>query len=299
MSPAPAPVLEIADLHVALGKGPLATPVLRGVSLAIGAGTVHGLVGESGAGKTMIARSIFGLLPGNAHVTGGRVLFGGQDLLALPPAERRALLGTRIALIPQDPTTALNPVRRVDDQIRVVLRRRLGMARHLARVRIVELLNEVAIREPERVARLYPHEISGGMRQRILIAIAFASTPSLVVADEPTTALDVTVQRQILRLIHDLQHGHGASVLFVTHDMGLVAKLCQTLSVLHAGRVLEDGDVATVLARPRHPYTQALLAATPRLDRPADALTPIPRALIETLDAEAHAYDEAGRVAQR
>ncbi len=294
MSAVSAPVLRITDLHVALGAARRVSPVLRDVSLAVAPGTVHGLVGESGAGKTMIARSIFGLLPRDAHVTGGDIFFEGRSLLALRPAARRELLGTRIALIPQDPTTALNPVRRIGQQLGIVLTRRLGMTRHAARARIVELLNEVAIREPERVARLYPHEISGGMRQRILIAIAFASTPSLVVADEPTTALDVTVQRQILRLIHDLQHRHGASVLFVTHDMGLVAKLCQTLSVLHTGRVLEDGDVATVLARPRHPYTQALLAATPRLDRPADALTPIPRALIETLNAEARAYDEAG-----
>jgi peptide/nickel transport system ATP-binding protein len=292
-------VLDIRDLHVALGADRETLPMLRGVSLAIPPGSVHGLVGESGAGKSMIARAIFGLLPGRARITRGQILFEERDLATQSTAARRELLGRAIALIPQDPTTSLNPVKRIGDQVAAVLRHRLGMAAAAVPTRTVELLADVAIREPERVTRLYPHEISGGMRQRILIAIAFASTPRLVVADEPTTALDVTVQRQILRLIHDLQHRHGSAVLFVTHDIALVAKLCQSLTVLHAGRVLERGATADVLARPQHPYTRALLAATPRFDRPADALAPMPRTLLDTLQAEAQAYDAANAGAYR
>jgi peptide/nickel transport system ATP-binding protein len=286
---APQPSLAIRDLHVAVGG----QPVLRGINLAIHSGEVHGLVGESGAGKSMIGRAIFGLLPSGGRVTRGAILFEGADLAAIPAAARRALLGIRIAFIPQDPTTSLNPVRRIGDQIGAVLRRRLGYDRKAADARAMELLGEVAIRDPRRVLGQYPHEISGGMRQRILIAIAFASRPHLVVADEPTTALDVTVQRQILRLIHDLQHRQGSAVLFVTHDLALVAKLCQSVTVLHAGRVLENGPAARVLTDPQHPYTRALLSATPRLDRPAETLAPLPRDLIAALTAEARAYDVA------
>jgi peptide/nickel transport system ATP-binding protein len=292
-------VLDITDLHVAISGhgGAEPTPLLRGVGLSIGVGEVRGLVGESGAGKSMIARSIFGLLPGGARITRGHVLFEGRDLATMPEPERRELLGAQIALIPQDPMTSLNPVKRISEQMGAVLRLKMSLDRKAARERALDLLAEVAIRDPRRVIDLYPHELSGGMRQRILIAIAFSCAPRLVIADEPTTALDVTVQRQILRLIHDLQHRLGSAVLFVTHNFGLVAKLCQSVTVLYAGRVMEDGATETVLASPRHAYTRALLSATPRLDRPAEALSPLPRALIEELVAEAHAYDAANRAA--
>jgi peptide/nickel transport system ATP-binding protein len=193
--------------------------------------------------------------------------------------------------------TSLNPVKRIGEQIATVLRLKGGLDRKTADERAVELLAEVAIRDPKRVVALYPHELSGGMRQRILIAIAFSCTPRLVIADEPTTALDVTVQRQILRLIHDLQHRHGAAVLFVTHNFGLVAKLCQSVTVLYAGRVVEAGATAAVLANPQHAYTRALLSATPRLDRPAESLSPLPAALTAELLAEARAYDAANGAA--
>jgi dipeptide transport system ATP-binding protein len=286
--------LAVDNLHVAIGRRH-PQPLLRGVSLAVGAGEVRGLVGESGAGKSMIARSIFGLLPRDARVTRGSVRFEGHDLVAMPERQRRALLGREIALIPQDPMTSLNPVKRVGEQIAGLLRIKLGLARRTAMERALTLLADVAIRDPVRVLRAYPHELSGGMRQRILIAIAFACRPKLVVADEPTTALDVTVQRQILRLIHDLQHRDGAAVLFVTHDLGLVAKLCQTVTVLNAGRVVEDGAATALLSAPAHAYTQALLAATPRLDRPAEALAPLPRTLVDRLAEEARIYDLANR----
>ena len=293
------PVLEISDLHVAIGRHPRPLPLLRGVGLSIAPGEVRGLVGESGAGKSMIARAIFGLLPGRARITRGRVMFEGADLAKKADAERRRLLGARIALIPQDPMTSLNPVKRIGEQVGVLLRLKLNMDRKAARARTIELLTEVAIRDPARVIELYPHELSGGMRQRILIAMAFSCTPRLVVADEPTTALDVTVQRQILRLIHDLQHRHGAAVLFVTHNFGLVAKLCQSVTVLYAGRVVEDGATGDVLSAPREAYTRALLAATPRLDRPTETLAPLPRALIDMLVSEAHAYDAFNEAAYR
>lgn len=287
-------VLDISDLHVALSdRGAAPLPLLRGVGLTIAPGEVRGLVGESGAGKSMIARAIFGLLPRGARITRGAALFEGTDLASMEDAERRKLLGSRIALIPQDPMTSLNPVKRIGEQIATVLRLKGGLDRKAADERAIELLAEVAIRDPKRVVALYPHELSGGMRQRILIAIAFSCTPRLVIADEPTTALDVTVQRQILRLIHDLQHRHGAAVLFVTHNFGLVAKLCQNVTVLYAGRVMEAGETATVLSSPQHAYTRALLSATPRLDRPAEALAPLPSTLTAELLAEARTYDAA------
>ena len=187
--------------------------------------------------------------------------------------------------------TSLNPVKRVGTQIGSLLRHHLGLSKRAALLRATELLTEVAIREPERVLSLYPHEISGGMRQRVLIAMAFACDPSLVIADEPTTALDVTVQRQVLQLVERLRRRHGSAVLFITHDLCVVAKICRSVSVLHAGRVLEEGETADVLMRPRHAYTRALLAATPRADRPAETLRPVPPALIEQLWSEARRLD--------
>jgi len=231
-------------------------------------------------------------LPANATIISGHIAFEARDLLDMRETERRGLLGRRIALIPQDPMTSLNPVKRVGAQIGSLLRHHLGLSKRAALTRATELLTEVAIREPDRVLSLYPHEISGGMRQRVLIAMAFACDPGLVIADEPTTALDVTVQRQVLQLVERLRRRHGSAVLFVTHDLGVVAKICRSMTVLHAGRVLEEGQTADVLARPRHPYTRALLAATPRADRPAEALRPVPPALIEQLWSEAHRLDQ-------
>jgi peptide/nickel transport system ATP-binding protein len=284
--------LAIEGLKVAIGDA----NVLRGVSLEVEPGEVRGLVGESGAGKSMLGRAVLGLLPANAAVTSGRIAFEGRDLLAMRELERRSLLGRRIALIPQDPMTSLNPVKRVGSQIGSLLRHHLDLSKRAALLRATELLTEVAIRDPARVLSLYPHEISGGMRQRVLIAMAFACDPSLVIADEPTTALDVTVQRQVLQLVERLRLRHGSAVLFITHDLGVVAKICRSMTVLHAGRVLEEGETADVLTRPRHAYTRALLAATPRADRPADTLRPVPPALIEQLWSEARRLDLVGTV---
>jgi peptide/nickel transport system ATP-binding protein len=266
-------------------------PVLRRVSLAVGTGEVHGLVGESGAGKSTIAKAILGIIPSQVKVTGGRIDFEGNDLLSLPAAGLRAVLGRDIALIPQDPSTALNPARRIDAQMTDGLRLKRGLSAKEARARALALLEEVQIRDPVRVLASYPHQLSGGMRQRVLIAAAFGLEPKLVIADEPTTALDVTVQKQILRLIRALQERHGTSVLFVSHDLGVVAKICDRVTVLYMGKVVEQGITVDVLTHPRHAYTKALLAANPRYDRPDTGLEPTPPEVIAALRAEIAAFD--------
>ena len=286
--------LVIADLSaISLREG--GKPILRRVSLEVGIGEVHGVVGESGAGKSTIAKAILGIIPSQVRLTGGRIDFEGRDLLALAPGELRAVLGRDIALVPQDPSTALNPSRRIDAQLTDGLRLKRGLSAREARSRARALLDEVQIRDPDRVLASYPHQLSGGMRQRVLIAAAFAVEPKLVIADEPTTALDVTVQKQILRLIRALQERHGTSVLFVSHDLGVVAKICDRVSVLYMGKVMEQGLTAAVLEAPRHAYTRALLAANPRYDRPDTGLEPTPPAVIATLRAEIAAFDAANR----
>jgi peptide/nickel transport system ATP-binding protein len=265
--------------------------LLRSVSLEVSAGEVMGLVGESGAGKSMIGKAILGILPRAAMVTEGRIWLDGEDLLALPLRERRRRIGAKAALIPQDPLTALNPVRRIEPQVTDRLVDILGWDRARARDRARELLAEVQIADPDRVLRSYPHELSGGMRQRILIASAFAAEPELIVADEPTTALDVTVQKQILRLIRDMQARHGTALLFVTHDLGVVAKICQRLTVLYGGLALEQTDVRSFFRAPAHPYSAALLAATPRHDDPDASLHPVPEDVIAAARAQVAAHD--------
>lgn len=280
--------LTVENLSVRLKDGP---PLLRRVSMQVAAGEVRGLVGESGAGKSMIGKAILGILPRAAEVTGGKIILDGVDLLTLPPKERRTRIGASCALIPQDPLTALNPSHRIAPQITDRLIDILGWDRARATARAAELLHEVQIPDPERVLRSYPHELSGGMRQRILIASAFAAEPKLIVADEPTTALDVTVQKQILRLISDMQARHGTALLFVTHDLGVVSKVCKSLSVLYAGLVVEDTDIRRFFAGPTHAYSQALLAATPKYTDPESSLKPVPDAVIEAVRAEVAAFD--------
>jgi peptide/nickel transport system ATP-binding protein len=279
-----APLLEIMGLTAHSLRERAA--ILSDVSLEISAGQVHGLVGESGAGKSTIAKVLLGLLPGGIRVTGGVAQFQGRDLLTLDEKARRAICGADITLIPQDPLSALNPGRRIGPQLTDGLRLRRGLDRKAANAKAMTLLDEVMIRDPERVVRLYPHELSGGMRQRVLIAAAFSLEPKLVVADEPTTALDVTVQKEVLRLIRALQSRHGTSVLFVTHDLGVVAKICDSVTLLFMGRVVEQGPTSEILSAPRRPYTRALLAAGPRYDRPDAGLEPVPESVLSALRAE-------------
>jgi peptide/nickel transport system ATP-binding protein len=206
--------------------------------------------------------------------------------------QRRHLYGNGLALIPQDPITALNPVRRIESQMIEMTRLHLSLDASAARQYALEMLHQVQIRMPERVLRLYPHELSGGMRQRVLIAIAFSCRPRLIVADEPTTALDVTVQRQILRLIKELQTVARTSLMFVTHDLGVVSKICDQVTVIHSGRVLESQAVEPFFSQPQHRYTQALFEAIPRYDRPGDQLHPVPSELTQELLAQNQTYDQ-------
>ncbi|MDL2405251.1 ABC transporter ATP-binding protein [Rhizobium calliandrae] len=279
------PLLSIKALS-AVSDRDNGAPILRDIALALERGEVRGLVGESGAGKSTIAKALLGILPHTVRVTSGSILFESRDLLKLPAKDLRDIMGNEISLIPQDPQTALNPGRRIEAQLTDGLRLKRGLSWHDARLRALKLLEEVHIHDPERVMRAYPHELSGGMRQRILIAAAFALEPKLVVADEPTTALDVTVQKQILRLIRGLQEAHRTAVIFVTHDLGVVAQICDTVTLLYAGKVIEEGRTADVLGNPQHIYTKSLIAAGPRYDRPDAGLTPVPQTVFEQLRRE-------------
>ena len=283
------PVLEIANLSaLSIRDG---APVLRDVSLTVQPGEVHGLVGESGAGKSTIGKAVLDILPGTIRVTGGTIRLAGEDLGALSETRRRQRLAETVALIPQDPLTALNPARRIEPQVTDGLRRHKGLGRAEARDRALAFFAEVQMRDPERVLASYPHELSGGMRQRVLIAAAFAMEPRLVIADEPTTALDVTVQRQVLRILRDLQRRHGTGVVFVTHDLGVVAQVCDRTTLLFAGKVFETGPTADLLARPVHPYTRALIAANPRPDAEDEGLAPVPAGVIQQCRGEIAAFD--------
>ncbi len=285
--------LSIRNLSVSLGYG---SRILRNVSLDVTEGQVHGLVGESGAGKSMIGKAVLGTLPRALSVIGGEIWLDGVDLLKLPPKQRRAQIGATAALIPQDPLTALNPSKRIGPQITNRLVDILGWSRSRADARALDLLDEVHIPDPARVMRSYPHELSGGMRQRILIASAFAAEPKLIIADEPTTALDVTVQKQILKLIAEMQVLHGTALLFVTHDLGVVSKVCDTLSVLYAGKVIEDANMRRFFTRPVHAYSRALLAATPTYTDPTGSLAPVPAEVIESVEDEIRYHDMRSRV---
>ena len=280
--------LSIRNLTVKLGSG---ATILRSVSLNVAAGQVHGLVGESGAGKSMIGKAVLGILPRALRITSGDIWLDGVNLMTLSPAERRKRIGATAALIPQDPLTALNPSRRIGPQITRRLVDILGWNKKAAADRALDLLGEVHIPDPARVMRSYPHELSGGMRQRILIASAFAAEPKLIIADEPTTALDVTVQKQILRLIAEMQERHNTALLFVTHDLGVVSKVCDTLSVLYAGKIVEEARMRRFFMHPIHPYSAALLAATPTYTDPDGSLTPVPATVIEAVEQEVLQHD--------
>jgi len=260
-------LLDVSDLTVTADEGP---DLVTGVSFALRPGKVLGLVGESGCGKTMTARALPGLLPDGVAVTGGSVWFAGRDLASLPEQELRALRGREIALISQEPMVALDPVFSIGYQLTQPIRRFRGDGRNRvgraeARRIAAELLGRVGITDPRRVLRSYPHQLSGGMAQRVCIALALTGSPRLLIADEPTTALDVTVQAEILSLLRSLVETRGLSVLIVSHDLGVVADLCDDVAVMYAGQVVESGTVAEVLGQPVHPYTAALLAANPHV----------------------------------
>lgn len=284
-------VLDIQNLQLQMALTHGKTPILRGVNLSIESGETCGLVGESGAGKTMVAKALLGILPKRVRDVRGKLLFRGQDLLALSPRHHRRLLGRDISLIPQDPMVALNPVQTIRWQFHAALKRHTDGSRVQLDQLAVDGLLQVSLPEPKQLLQRYPHELSGGMRQRVLIAMAFASKPALVVADEPTTALDVTVQKQVLSLLKRLQSESGTAVLFVTHDLGVVAKLCDTVYVMHSGRVVEHGRCEQIIGNPQHRYTQALLNATPHFERPAASLTPVDESVTDQLQCELESHN--------
>ena len=284
-------ILQVSDLRVGFRSGFHTTPVLRGVNLSVRTGEVCALVGESGAGKSMVAKTILGLLPDAARIQQGKVWFDGTDLLSLRPRALSKLLGRRIALIPQDPMVSLNPVRRIGQQMCDAICLHMNVDRTVARQASLQLLTEVMIKDPERVIEAYAHELSGGMCQRVLIAMAFSCEPDLIIADEPTTALDVTVQMRVLLLLRSLQRQRKTTVLFVTHDLGVVSKISDRVVVLYDGRVLEDSPVDTLFTQPAHAYTAALLEASPRYDEPDKPIIPVPASLISQLSAETHQLD--------
>lgn len=284
------PVLLIEDLHMEIHSAGRVSPILRGVNLTVQAGRVHALVGESGGGKSMVTKAVTGLLPRGARITRGRIVLAGVDVTHWSEAQWRTVRGRVVSMVMQDPLTALNPVRRIIHQMGDVLRLHRGLKGDALQAEALQLLRKVYVNDAERVLRLYPHELSGGMRQRVVIAMAWACQPQLILCDEPTTALDVTVQKEVLKLIRELAD-EGQGVLLVTHDLGVVAKMASSMSVIHTGRILESGATDQVYANPQHAYTRALLGATPRFDRPGHSLQPVPDALIGQLEAEALALD--------
>jgi peptide/nickel transport system ATP-binding protein len=261
------PLLEVADLSVTFRRrGQRDVHAVDGVSFVVDSGQVVGLVGESGCGKSVTALAIMGLLPSRGVEVVGAARFGGVDLLSMDPAHRRDLRGRDIAMVFQDPISSLNPVVPIGVQVTEVLLRHRNMTRHQAAREAVELLDRVGIPDARRRLREYPHQLSGGMRQRALIAMAVACQPRLLIADEPTTALDVTIQAQILELLKELVRELDTALIMITHDLGVVAGMCNTINVLYSGRVVETAGRRALFAQPHHPYTVGLLSSIPRLD---------------------------------
>jgi oligopeptide transport system ATP-binding protein len=270
-----AKLLEVKDLSVHFRTNDGAVYAVNDISFELGRGQTLGIVGESGSGKSQTVLAMMGLLARNGAAS-GQVLHRGRNLLGLTQAELNAVRGDRIAMIFQDPMTSLNPYLTVERQMTEVLELHRGLGRREARVRAIQALDAVKIPEARRRIDFYPHEFSGGMRQRVMIAMALLCEPELLIADEPTTALDATVQAQITQLLRELQRDHGTAIVMITHDLGVVAGLCDDVMVMYGGRVMEHASAEDIFHRPSHPYTRGLLAALPRLDAGAGALVSIP-----------------------
>ena len=272
------PVLEVKNLTIALPSGGDRSTAVQKVSFTVGRGEIVCLVGESGSGKSVIAQSVMGLLPKSLPVLGGQILLEGEDITHAPLSRLRELRATRMSMIFQEPMTALNPVMTCGDQIDEVLAEHTKLSAEERRQKVLNIIREVLLPDPERMVASYPHQLSGGQRQRIMIAMALVLEPVLLIADEPTTALDVTTQAQILKLVLELQHKHGTGVLFITHDFGVVAELAHRVAVLRLGDLVEVGDKHDVLQRPQHAYTRMLIGAVPTLhlvERASDPSQPI------------------------
>ncbi|WP_067137353.1 ABC transporter ATP-binding protein [Microtetraspora malaysiensis] len=271
------PLLTIEDLAVQFPTEDGLVKAVDGVFLDVRPGEVVGVVGESGSGKSVTAMSVLGLVRRPGRITRGRIRFRGRNLLDLSPRALRAVRGGEIAMVFQDPMTALNPVVPVGRQIAEAVRLHgKGLSRGAVRDRVIELLASVGVPNPATRYRQFPHEYSGGMRQRAMIAMAMANEPALLIADEPTTALDVTIQAQVLDLLRSARERTGAAAILITHDLGVIAELADRVAVMYAGRVVEQGDVHAVFDAPRHPYTRGLMASRPRIESSPGALVPIP-----------------------
>ena len=260
---------------------------VNGVSYSVDAGRTLGVVGESGSGKSVSAMSILRLLDGNGYIDSGSIRFDGRELTTLPMHEMYKIRGNQISVIFQEPMTSLNPVFTVERQVAEPFMIHQGMNKRQAAQKVVEMLKDVKIPNPETVAKRYPHQLSGGMRQRVMIAMALACRPKLLIADEPTTALDVTIQAQILRLMNDLKREHGTSILFITHDLGVICQMADDVAVMYCGQVVEMAPARTIFSHPKfsHPYTEGLMVSIPRLDTPAnERLDAIPGAVPHPLD---------------
>jgi len=259
----PPPLLDVRNLSVAFGAGASALRAVDDVSFHVNAGEVVGIVGESGSGKSVTALAAMGLVDAPGRVSAARLAFDGRDLQAMPAVERRSLLGADIAMIFQDPTSSLNPSFTVAFQLMETIALHEGGSRAARRARALELLKAVEIPDPERRLDAYPHQLSGGMSQRVMLAMAIACNPRLLIADEPTTALDVTVQAQMLALLAKLRAERGMALVLITHDLGVVAEVAERVLVMYAGQVVEEAAVPAIFETPRHPYTESLLAALP------------------------------------
>lgn len=272
-----AKLLEVTGLRTEFKTAAGVIRAVDGVDLAVDKGETLGIVGESGCGKSITSLSIMQLLPkGLGKVAAGEIRLEGENMLAFSERKMRQIRGNRIAMIFQEPMTSLNPVFRVGKQIAEAVRYHQGVGKKEAMSRAVEMLTKVGIPRPEKVAVSYPHELSGGMRQRVMIAMAMVCNPKLLIADEPTTALDVTIQAQILDLMRELQRTEGTSILMITHDLGVVAEMCDRIVIMYAGQVVEETDVKTLFKNPKHPYTKSLLASLPQLNSEQDRLASIP-----------------------
>jgi len=265
-------LLSLHNLHVSFPTEKNVFHAVRGISLSLAAGSVLALVGESGSGKSMTALSIMRLVPPPGRISSGEIIFEGQNLLTLPDEELRKIRGRRISMVFQEPMTSLNPVLRISDQLCEPLILHMGLSRQDARERSIELLTDVGIPSASNRMRDYPHQLSGGMRQRVMIAMALACRPSLLIADEPTTALDVTIQAQILEPLDARRRSGGLSMLLITHDLGIVSERADHTAVMYAGQIVESAPTGELLASPRHPYTEALLASLPQYAEPGKPL---------------------------
>jgi oligopeptide transport system ATP-binding protein len=270
------PLLSVQDLTVRFRTRAGTITAVDKVSFDLAEGETLAILGETGSGKSVTAQALMGLVPRPAgQIAGGRILYKGRDLLALPRSETRKLNGTDLAMVFQDPLSSLNPVFRVGTQIGELFRRRQGLSRAEARRKAIELMDRVGIPAADRRVDDYPHQFSGGMRQRVMIAMAIALKPRVLIADEPTTALDVTVQAQVMALLAELKAEHGMAMILISHDLGVVAGVADRVQLMYAGRVMETGDLREVYERTGHPYTQGLMASIPELNGPRERLTPI------------------------